>query len=354
MNTLSYTLSFAIALVMALAIIPVVITYARRKQLYDEPGARKKHTEKVSSLGGIGIFVAWALAAGTLLVPKNADAVSAFALVVPLFVVALIDDIYTVGVTSRLVFQALTAVLAFELGFKIEVFENSWLLNLGITAFVIMAMINAFNLIDGINGLAGSLGTVASLVFGWFFSQTGHHELALISFAYAGALVGFLKYNFGRRAKIFMGDNGSVVLGYFMALMTIAMLKIGQEQPQSFAITHKLSFAIVAIPLADMVKVSLLRVLNGRSPFYADRTHIHHLFVDNEVPHPVTTVLIVSFQMTAISMAIMLSNKLFWFIAPMLIAFPYVFARLLLMAKSNAFTTLSRKNAKSRVPARID
>lgn len=351
MNTLSYILSFVSALVLALAITPVVISFARKKKLFDEPGARKKHTEKVSSLGGIGIFIAWALSAGMLLAPQGGNTLAAFALALPLFVLALIDDLHTVGVTTRLVFQALTAVLAFELGFKIELFENLWLLNLGITTFVIMAMINAFNLIDGINGLSGTLGTISSVAFGLFFLKTGQQELALISFAYAGALVGFLRFNFRKKAKIFMGDNGAVVLGYFMALMVIATLKIGNSNTVELASVTQLSFAIVALPVVDMFKVSIARILNGHSPFFGDRTHVHHLFVDNDVSHPVASILLGAIHLTTIGLAFTLNSNTFWLAAPFLILAPYAIANLFVLAKRPSATAPSRNDAKTRVPA---
>ncbi len=351
MNTWTYTLSFAVSLVMAMAIIPVVINYARKNQLFDEPGTRKKHTEKVSSLGGIGIFIAWAISAGMLLVPQAGNTMAAFALALPLFVLAIIDDVRTVGVTTRLVFQALTAVLAFELGFKIEIVENAWLLNLGTTVFVIMAMINAFNLIDGINGLSGILGTVASVAFGWYFLKYGYNALAIVSFSYAGALVGFLRFNFGKKAKIFMGDNGSVVLGYFMALMAIATWNIGHSEPGNFASACQMTFGVIALPVVDMVKVSITRVLNGNSPFFGDRSHVHHLFVDNEVSHPVASVILGSIQVIAIVLATVLDNKIFWFIAPLLVLAPYAVANLFVVANNQTITTPSRNDAKRQVPA---
>ncbi|GAB4251209.1 MAG: MraY family glycosyltransferase [Saprospiraceae bacterium] len=351
MNTWTYTLSFVISLVLEMAIIPVVINYARRKQLFDEPGARKKHTEKVSSLGGIGIFIAWAISAGMLLVPQSGNTMAAFALALPLFILAIIDDIHTVGVTTRLVFQALTAVLAFELGFKLELIENAWLLNLGATVFVTMAMINAFNLIDGINGLSGILGTVASVAFGWYFFSNGYEQLAIASFAYAGALVGFLRFNFGNKAKIFMGDNGSVVLGYFMALMTIATIKIGNTPNGDLATAFQLSFGVIALPMADMVKVSVGRIFSGNPPFYGDRTHVHHLYVDNDVSHPVASIILGTIQLTTVVLAVILESWVFWFIAPVLILAPYVIANLFVLVKSRSITTPSRNDAERRVPA---
>lgn len=351
MNSWTYTLAFAVSLALALAIIPVVINYARRKQLFDEPGARKKHTEKVSSLGGIGIFTAWALSAGILLVPQAGNTLAAFALAMPLFILAIIDDINTVGVTTRMVFQALTAVVAFEMGFKLELFENAWLFNLGITAFVIMAMINAFNLIDGINGLSGSLGLVASLAFGWFFMQNGEQALAVASLAYAGALTGFLKYNFDKKAKIFMGDNGSVVLGYFMALLTIATFNIGKTNGVEFSSAMQLSIGAIALPLVDMFKVSITRVLNGYSPFFGDRSHVHHLFVDNGVSHPMATLILGIIQLSIILCSIILESKSFWFIMPILILAPYVIANLFAIGNIPFFTTRSTSDANSRVTA---
>ncbi len=351
MNTWTHPLSFAISLVLALAIIPVVIHYARKKQLFDEPGSRKKHTEKVSSLGGIGIFIAWLISAGMILAPQAGNTLVAFALVLPLFALAIIDDIYSVGVTTRLVFQALTAVLASDLGFEIQLIENAWMVNLGITVFVIMATINAFNLIDGINGLSGTLGTVASLAFGGFFYTHGQEELALVSFAYAGALLGFLRYNFGQKAKIFMGDNGSMVLGYFMALMAIATIKIGHTEAGDLAGSIQLSIGIMALPVVDMTKVFIGRVLGGKSPFYGDRSHVHHLFVDNGFSHPAATISLGIVHTAIIILAIILKSQAFWMVTPLLLLAPYVVANVFIAAKNGAFTTHSGNDADMRLPA---
>ena len=214
-----------------------------------------------------------------------------------------------------------------------------------------MAMINAFNLIDGINGLSGILGTVASVAFGWYFLKYGHNALAIVSFAYAGALVGFLRFNFGKKARIFMGDNGSVVLGYFMALMVIATWQTGHSEAGDLASAYQMTFGVIALPVVDMVKVSITRVLNGNSPFYGDRSHVHHLFVDNEVSHPVASVILGSIQVITIALATVLDNKLFWFIVPLLILAPYAIANLFIFANNQTITTPSRNDAKRQVPA---
>ncbi|GIV30835.1 MAG: undecaprenyl-phosphate alpha-N-acetylglucosaminyl 1-phosphate transferase [Saprospiraceae bacterium] len=292
MDTLQLTGTFLFAFFISMASIPVIIHWAHSRGLLDKPSHRKVHTEQVSNLGGVAIFTAWMVTLGCFLWPSAPTLLKGVALAFPLFALALLDDLTEVGVTTRLVFQALTGVLAFDMGFQVVILENEWMLNLVATVLLFMVLVNAFNLIDGINGLAGSLGLIGGLAFACFFISMGWVAPALVALAYSGALSGFLYYNFRRRARIFMGDNGSVVMGYFMAFMIIQVLEHPVAIHQASLTVVQFGVSTIMLPVVDMGRVFICRMLRGQSPFYGDRTHIHHYFVDNGFSHPVASSLL--------------------------------------------------------------
>lgn len=146
-----------------------------------------------------------------------------------------------------------------------------------------LTIINAYNLVDGIDGLAASLSTVALFFFAVCFFWIGHYFLALSSVVMIGSLLGFLVFNLSERRKIFMGDTGSLIVGFFIAVLSIRLLALDNS-------IHRLPFSpkyvplimgtIILIPIFDVIRVFSLRILKGRSPFSADRIHIHHVIID--------------------------------------------------------------------------
>lgn len=351
MNTLQLFGAFALALLVALVIIPFIIDWARSLGLLDQPDHRKIHTEKVSNLGGIGIFTAWMIAMGCFLLPLSPGLMAGVMLVVPLFVLAIIDDVNKVGVTTRLVFQALTGVIAYELGFKLEVVENMWLLNQIATVLLFMTVINAFNLIDGINGLAGSLGLVGSLAFAYYFINHGQMAPGLAALAYGGALSGFLYYNFRRRARIFMGDNGSVVMGYFMALMMILVIEHPAGDTQQTLPLVQFGLSTIFLPTVDMGRVFFFRLMRRRSPFYGDRTHLHHYFVDNGFSHPVASTLLAGVHTTIVFAGTFLSFGWWLTVSAVSTGAIYMLAAVVSASQRTAISTPAKPFEGFRVPA---
>ncbi len=327
MDFISTMALFSVAFVASAAIIPFVIHFARKKGLMEENNDRKIHKEKVSNLGGTGIFAGCALAVFFILQPGAGNPVLAFALAFPLFLVGLLDDVFNVGVMTRLVMQTVLAAVLFEMGFQFVLIENLtyWFVNLGATIFLIIVLINAYNFIDGINGLAGGLGMIGSLVFGAMLAVNGEAEIALLCFAYAGSLLGFLCFNFGKKAKIFMGDNGSTVLGFFMAVMILAILKTEQSQAGSAA-TLPVLLCLVAVPAADIFKVALFRIVRNESPFQPDRTHIHHLLTDRGLSHPAACAVLYGWTMVSTAIVFYLPDVLKWQFAAAATAVPYLLA----------------------------
>jgi UDP-N-acetylmuramyl pentapeptide phosphotransferase/UDP-N-acetylglucosamine-1-phosphate transferase len=154
------------------------------------------------------------------------------------------------------------------------------------TFLTIIVITNSFNLIDGVDGLAGTLGLMTTLVFGTYFYVAGELTFAVMAFSLAGSLISFLIYNFSP-AKIFMGDTGSLLLGLINSILVIKFINIAGASGASVPVSSSpaIGFAILMIPLFDTLRVFGLRILDRRSPFSPDRSHVHHFLLDLGFSH---------------------------------------------------------------------
>lgn len=296
--------AFIIAWSMARMLLPALIWLARRFKLYDKPNERKVHTMPVSSLGGIAIFMAcW----GGVILLSDAFGAGAwkwiFAGALLMFGIGLADDLLDLPAWQRLVIQWFAASCLYFGGWQVQWLEG--LLQMGIvpeiveygfSVFIVMLLVNAWNLIDGVNGLAGSLALLATLIYGGLFLLIGATTEALIALGLAGGLLAFLRFNFGYQARIFMGDNGSTVIGFSMAAFAMRLCNLDLSD-YGWHLSHSiiLAMCLQLIPVVDLVKVATLRVLRGQSPFHADKTHIHHQLLDLGMSHPGIAVLLTGY-----------------------------------------------------------
>lgn len=204
-----------------------------------------------------------------------------------MFFVGLKDDILTLSPWKKLTAQIITAAFIIFLA-KIRFTNLHGFLGIGeigmiqgiiLSFFSIIVIINAFNLMDGIDGLAAGLSMLAAAVFGGWFFISGHFEYAILSFSLLGAIAGFFYFNvYGKENKIFMGDTGSLVLGTIMAVIVIQFneFNIDLTQPFALASAPAVSFGILIYPLTDTLRVFIIRALQFKSPFTADKNHLHH------------------------------------------------------------------------------
>ncbi len=289
-------LSFITAFMITYLAIPSIINVARVKNLFDEPGERTSHSSSVPTLGGLGIF-AGLIFSVTFWTPFTVFSELQYILcaLIIIFLIGAKDDIVPLTPKKKLIGQILAALI---LIFKADVRLTSLygLFGVGVipeyvsiplTLFTIIVIINSVNLIDGINGLSGSIGVIVSVTLGYWFFQTNHIQLAVIAFALSGSLIAFLKYNFSP-AKIFMGDTGSLIVGLIMAILAISFIEMNSkvmDHPYAFKSVPAVAFGILIIPLFDTLRVFTIRILNGKSPLYPDRNHIHHLLLDLGLSH---------------------------------------------------------------------
>lgn len=288
LNELIVILALLVSFSLVLVAIPPVIRVSREKKLYDEINERKIHRQVVPALGGVAIFLAVVVTSMVVSVGHpfyNGRVI--FAAMVLLFFIGLKDDIMVLSARAKFGVQFLAAALLvvvgnyriFSLHGMLGVYEIPWVVSVIFSILLLLTLVNAYNLIDGIDGLNAGLGILGSLVMGTFFWLNGYMAISVISFSLAGALAGFLRFNLSStQNKIFMGDSGSLNVGLLMGTQVFRFLEINSspEVAYSFNAAPVLAMAIVIIPLLDLVRVFTLRVLQGKSPFYADKNHIHH------------------------------------------------------------------------------
>jgi len=277
------------AALVALALTPLVRTFARQRGWMDEPdGRRKRHAAPVPRIGGVAVYAAFVLASGLLLIPEllgrlpESGLFSAWAALAvagaAVLLVGLVDDVRGVSPWGKLIVQTLAALYLYHSGFRIGQVSNpfgaatldlGWL-SLPLTVAWFVGMSNAFNLIDGLDGLAAGIGLFSTTTLFIAAVVNERWEIVLLSAALAGALLGFLRYNFNP-ASIFLGDSGSLFVG-----LALAAFAIRGSMKSSAAIAVSAPLLALAVPLVDAGIAVLRRLISGKRVFEADGDHIHH------------------------------------------------------------------------------
>ncbi|MEO6040057.1 MAG: MraY family glycosyltransferase [Saprospiraceae bacterium] len=308
-------LGFVTAFTLTYLIIPLIIRVGQERRLYDHPNERSAHLTPTPSLGGVGIF-AGTICAVVLWTPINSFGVLQYILAsfVLIFLVGVLDDLLPMSATKKFLGQVLVAII---LAYKSDVRLTSLygILGVGelpeltgflISVVIIIGIINSFNLVDGINGLAGSVGLLACTTWGVWFAATGSSALAVVAFSLAGAIVAFLKYNL-TPAQIFMGDTGSLLIGTVCAILAIKFVEMNRQDVVEarfvFRAAPAIATAVLIIPLYDTLRVFLMRVVRGKSPFSPDKNHIHHLLLQAGLNHMQATIVLVLVNILFILMA---------------------------------------------------
>jgi UDP-N-acetylmuramyl pentapeptide phosphotransferase/UDP-N-acetylglucosamine-1-phosphate transferase len=296
-DIIDIVLSFIWAFVIAVFAIPSIIYVAHLKNLLDEPNFRAVHTNLTPRLGGMAIFAGF-MSAVTIFGTVTPQIQRLLASTLILFFIGLKDDISSVSAFKKFFVQILATGIVMFLGdIKINDFQGF----LGIeqiddrfayafTFLVIVGLINAFNLIDGLDGLAGTLILINTAAFGFFFFRYGgevYKPFALVAFCLMGGILGFLRYNFNK-AIIFMGDTGSLVCGMIISVMAIEFV-----QMQAVESAPSIAVAILIIPVFDTARVFAIRIINGKSPFSPDKNHVHHILIRTGL-NQVQTVLVLA------------------------------------------------------------
>lgn len=297
-------LAFVSAFIITYFSIPAIIRISLVKRLYDMPNHRKIHTQRISSLGGLGIFggllISFVFFSAHLTNPTlNSVLVAMFVL----FVTGVKDDLYPLTPYKKVLGQLVAvAIVIFQGDVRLislygffGVYDLPYLVSAALSFLFFLGIINSFNFIDGINGLGSSIGVVVSLTYAYWFHFLQEPLFLILALCICGSQLAFLRYNLVK-AKIFMGDSGSLILGFFAALLTIYFLQANQRSSNAelmYVDSMVFALAVLIIPVVDTVRVVFIRVfVLGRSPWHADRNHIHHVLLDIGLSHlQATTVL---------------------------------------------------------------
>lgn len=303
---------FFIALGVSIFTIGSVIVVSKLKRLFDEPSENRKiHLFKIPNLGGVGIFISFIFSASLFNISSN---ISYFSPLISssilIFAVGLKDDLIKVEPSKKLLAQVIAAfIMAYFSDLRITSFyglfgiENlSYPVSLIVTIFISVYIYNAINLIDGVDGLAGGLTLIASLSLALFFFIIGSTSDAMLAICLAGSIIGFLYYNI-TPAKTFMGDSGSLFTGLILSILLFRFCAINDIQKYSFKSGPALAVSIILIPLFDTLRVFVLRILNGKSPFAADSNHIHHRLLNMGFNHMQTSSILIFANVVIIVLA---------------------------------------------------
>jgi UDP-GlcNAc:undecaprenyl-phosphate/decaprenyl-phosphate GlcNAc-1-phosphate transferase len=298
-------MGFLMAFCLTWFIIPSVVNISRLKNLTDTPNNRTSHIKATPTLGGIAVFVALVLStvifAGTYFKFELKYIISGLIVV---FFIGIKDDILIIDPYKKIAGQIFAVILiAVFAGIRItslyglfHVGQLPYVASIILTVFVFIVIINGFNLIDGIDGLASGIGILTSSVFGIWFWINGHMACTILSFSFVGTLAAFFYFNvFSKTNKIFLGDTGSMTIGFVMGVLACRFLQFELVSQGSAAIPSAPTVVcgILIVPLFDSLRVFIIRIKQGKSPFKADRQHIHHRLLQLGCSHLEATIILI-------------------------------------------------------------
>lgn len=321
--------------------IPKIISVVKYKDLLDAPNLRSSHISTTPTLGGIAFYFTIMF---SLFFLKDFDTFKIVYNFIPgftiLFIFGLKDDLVVLSPISKLIAQVIAigfilsndSFLIDSLNGFLGFYEIPYLVSLFISGFLMILIINAYNLIDGIDGLAAGIGIVISLVYLLIFYYLEMDFYVYLSLIVIGMLIAFLRYNLSSSKKIFMGDTGSLLIGFIIGIFTIKLLSLknlieSSDFPFLIENIPLVAMAILAVPLFDTTRVFIIRLLNKKSPFSADRNHLHHVLLNLGFSHLKTSIILTSANLLFVALFIYLSSTSRQYI---LISFIVVFVFIIL------------------------
>lgn len=315
--------------------IPKIIGLVEYKKLMDEPNSRSSHKNITPTLGGVAFFYTLIIA---LFFLKKWEVYDEAIYFIPgltiLFITGLKDDLVVLSPFSKLIAQLLAIIFILSsesfvihslngfLGF----FEIPTFMYYIIGAFMMITIINAYNLIDGIDGLAAIVGIVILIIYTAIFYMTKQYFYVLLCLTLNGCLMAFLRYNLSDDKKIFMGDTGSLIVGFIISVLTLKFLALSPDSYNDLPFLLEniplIAIGILIVPLFDTARVFTIRVANKKSPFSSDRNHTHHILVDYlGVSHRQASFIIGGFNLVFVYLIILLGSTSynFWMVAVLVI-----------------------------------
>ena len=312
-------LFFASSFIGCFYLVPIFIRIANKFSIYDCPDIRKQHLHKTPFLGGLAIVMSFFISLGLVFPVSFVRPAYSNVLYITLFLIFLIglgDDIFNYSAKKKLFFQLLlSGMLIYKGGFQLPIEELFPDLQLApvvgfcIALILITMVINAINLIDGADGIAASFALIATLFYSYIFYIGGEAFYCSMALTLSGGLSAFLLFN-RPPAYIFMGDAGSLFVGMALSIFSFHFIEQGKSFT-AFTLSSRviLSFSLLSIPIMDMIRLFFTRMLNGKSPFYADNNHIHHLMKQLGFTPKQITLLLFIFQLLIVGLAALSMDK---------------------------------------------
>ena len=299
----------AIAFLISAWMFPKALKYAKKHGIVDNPNARKLQRVPVPVMGGVAVYIGLLVATiAIVFITHNYRIIPIIFAMTVMLAIGVWDDIKNLPATLRFIVEiALVWGLMASTGKYIDSFHGLWGIQ-GVDVFVSLPLsllagvgiINAVNLIDGVDGYSSSYGILTNMVFALIFFSVGYRTMGLLSVACACAIVPFFFHNvFGKSSKMFFGDGGTLMLGTLMSFFVFSLLS---SKTICMTLAHRgigtvaLALAVLAIPVFDTLRVMSARIVRGKSPFSPDKTHLHHLFIEMKFSHIGTSFSILMMQ----------------------------------------------------------
>lgn len=337
--------------------IPKIIKIVEYKRLMDDPNKRSSHSAKTPTLGGVSFFYTIIF---VLFFIHGRDTLDEAIYIIPgltiLFMVGLKDDLIVISPGAKLIAQVFAvAFILVNPSFTIHsfngflnIYEIPYYLYLGIAGFIMITIINSYNLIDGIDGLASVVGIVILVIYTTIFYTTGEYFFALLSLSLNACLIAFFGFNISSERKIFMGDTGSLIVGFIISILTLKFLALTPDAYEGLPFLLEnaplIAISILIVPLFDTARVFAIRIANKKGPFSPDRNHTHHVLIDFwGLSHKQASFIIGCFNLVFVVLFIVLGSKaenlgMVIFLISAVIILGYVFFKY-----NYNFTTLKQK-----------
>lgn len=314
--------SAIVACATSVTAIPVIIKISRLKNLMADPGERSSHITKTPTLGGVAIFASTLISYFLWENPDEGQLIHlSISAIVVLFFLGVKDDILVLSPKKKMFVQVIVSALVVILAdLRIEnlfgifgINEVPYVLSLLLTVFIFIALINAINLIDGIDGLAGGIGMIAGGMFGLWFFLNGYFAMACLAASMSGSLFGFLRFNYSKTSKIFMGDTGSLIVGFLLSMFALNFIQLNIEyrfNPNASFSAPILAIVVLIVPIFDTLRVFIVRLKDKKSPFIGDRNHLHHILIDSGLSHFQTSVILWVFTLISTILFLTISKTM--------------------------------------------
>ncbi len=314
-------LSLIGSFVLVYIIIPRISTVIQTRNLIEHPNDRSSHSKATPTMAGVAFFITIIMEMYFIqFFDKDSIGLNLIAAITLIFVVGLKDDLLITAPLTKLFMEFLGIIfIIVNITMEVSTFhgflgiqEIPYILSKVFVVILMLSIINAYNLIDGIDGLASIIAIIICSIFALIFYYACHYFYFFMCLSLLGMLTAYLIYNFSPTKKIFMGDTGSLIVGFCIAFLALKYLVLDvsnfshfQFKPENVMIVL---VGILWIPFFDMLRIIGVRLLNGNSPFYPDRNHIHHILVDCGMPHYKVALLLGALNVIIVVLILLLSK----------------------------------------------